>query len=642
VLQLGHPDGPTSPMDTHEAVTRMVDSLQHRGPDGCGVGLVATPQSTDNGAAPTVVFGHTRLAIIDLSAAGRQPMRSVDGALDITFNGEIYNFRQLRHELGPDSWSSSSDTEVILRAYAQWGRACVRYLRGMFAFALWDGRRRELFLARDRLGIKPLYYHATPTRFVFASEVRALLASGWVPRALDPTGLAQYLTYQSVPAPRTLISGVQALEPGHWLVVDERGTLRSERYWDMLEDATVRARQVDGRESRRAVADLLRESVALHQVSDVPVGAFLSGGIDSSVVVGLMRETGHVPRTFAIGFAEQAFDETHHARVVASRFGTDHTEVRLEQADVIEQLPDALTHMDQPTGDGINTYVVSRAVRATGIKVALSGLGGDELFAGYPTFARLQRAAPVLKIWGHAPHPLRTAVAHGVRAAGGSSIAARKVAELLASDGRLATVYPTLRQLFTPAQVGGLLTHEWLSRIEDTSDPYQPLLRSAFTQPGRSGLISCISYAEARTYMHDVLLRDTDQMSMAHGLEVRVPFLDHVLVECVIGLADHHKQPNGTPKRLLVESLAGLLPDDIVRRPKQGFALPFAVWMRAELRGYCEQRLAPTRLTQRGILRPPAVQRLWTGFLQGRPGTSWSRLWLLVVLEEWLSRNQVV
>ena len=642
VLQLSPGARPTVSTDAQAAVARMVERLQHRGPDGCGLGLVATPESDTRGAAPAAVFGHTRLAIIDLSEAGRQPMRSVDGALDITFNGEIYNFRQLRDELGPDGWASSSDTEVILRAYARWGRDCVRHLRGMFALAIWDGRRRELFLARDRLGIKPLYYSATPTGFVFASEVRALLASGYVPRALDPTGLAQYLTYQSVPAPRTLISAVRALEPGHWMVVDERGSRRSERYWDMLDDARASALHVDGRASRRAVAALLRESVALHQVSDVPVGAFLSGGIDSSVVVGLMREAGHVPRTFSIGFAEQAFDETQHARTVASHFGTDHTEIRLKQADLIEQLPDALARLDQPTGDGINTYVVSGAVRATGIKVALSGLGGDELFAGYPTFARLQRAAPIFAAWGCAPPPLRRAVAHGVRMAGASSIAATKVAALLASDGHLANLYPTLRQVFTPAQVSGLLSQAWLSRLDDATDPYQPLLRAAFAGAGGQRLISCISYAEARTYMHDVLLHDTDQMSMAHGLEVRVPFLDHVLVEYVLGLADHHKRPNGTPKRLLVESLDGLLPAGIVRRPKQGFALPFAVWMRAELRTYCEQRLAPARLAERGILRPESVQQLWTSFVQGRPGTSWSRLWLLVVLEEWLSRNQVV
>lgn len=638
VMQSAPERGLPDVSSTHAAVTRMTHALRHRGPDGCGVETVSQPP--DSGV---VVLGHTRLAILDLSSAGSQPMTSSDGHLSISFNGEIYNFKQLRDELGPDGWQSHSDTEVILRAYAHWGTDCVRHLRGMFAFALWDGRRQQLFLARDRLGIKPLYYHAAsptaPFTFTFASEVRALLASGLVSRRLDRVGLSQYLTYQSLPAPRTLIDGVYALPPGSWVSVSARGEIRQVRYWDLLDDASVPAAHATSLQSQRAVSDLLRESVALHLVSDVPVAAFLSGGIDSSAVVALMREAGHVPRTFSVAFTEQTYDETPHARAIATRFQTEHSEIRVSEADLLNQLPDALAAMDQPTGDGVNTYVVSRAVHAAGIKVALSGLGGDELFAGYPSFSRLRRVAPFFRAWGRGPRRLRHLAAGGVRLLGGASIAASKSAALIASDGRLASLYPPLRQVLSAEQRHALLAPDWANTIDGAVDPYVALLDGAFDGRRLQNVLACVSYAEARTYMHDVLLRDTDQMSMAHALEVRVPLLDHVLMEYVIGLPDWHKQSNGTPKRLLVQSLAGLLPDSIVRRPKQGFVFPFEVWMRGELRAFCAARLGPQHLGARGIFQPDRLQQLWEAFLDGRPDVSWSRIWLLVVLEEWLDRQ---
>jgi asparagine synthase (glutamine-hydrolysing) len=422
------------------------------------------------------------------------------------------------------------------------------------------------------------------------------------------------------------------------MVVRADGRIVQERYWDLLENART-ASNGGAIESRRAVADLLRESIALHLVSDVPVGAFLSGGIDSSVVVALMREAGHEPRTFSVAFAEQHFDEAPYARTVADRFDTDHTEIMLGESELLHQLPDALAAMDQPTGDGINTYVVSRAVRARGIKVALSGLGGDELFAGYPTFSRLRQTAPLFGVWGRTPNRLRVLAARGVEVFGRSSIAATKSAAMVASDGHLASLYPPLRQVLSRNQRRELLAPEWAALSERSPDPYVPLLEAAFRGQAHHNLLSCVSYAEARTYMHDVLLRDTDQMSMSQGLEVRVPLLDHVLMEYVIGLPDEQKQPEGTPKRLLVESLAGLLPESVIRRPKQGFTLPFDPWMRRQLRGYCEERLAKDRLGGRGMFRPEPLNALWTAFLERRPDVSWSRLWLLVVLEEWLECN---
>jgi asparagine synthase (glutamine-hydrolysing) len=635
-------------VSSREAAARMVSYLRHRGPDACGLEALNRAGPEEPARSPMVALGHTRLAILDLSSAGRQPMASGDGELWITYNGEVYNFLELRQELGDTltGWRSGTDTEVILRAYAKWGRHCLDRLRGMFAFALWDDRRRELFLARDRLGIKPLYYYVGDGFLVFASEVGALLASGLVPPRLDATGLWQYLAYQSVPAPRTLIRGVRALPPGSWLAADGAGTLTQGRYWDLLERAAPEARVATAAGSRRRVGELLREAVSLHLISDVPLGVFLSGGIDSSAIVALMCEANHRPRTFSVAFTEREYDETPYARQVADRYRTDHTELLLKEQDLLQQLPEALAAMDQPTGDGVNTYVVARAVRRAGMTVALSGLGGDELFAGYPSFARLDRSARLFRFWSRTPAQVRTAAARAVQALGGSSFRVRKLAAMLESDGSLATLLPLTRQVLSLDQRRALLEPSWSEAAAGLPDPYVQLLQQAFDgrPDGRSGadFLSRISYSEARTYMHDVLLRDTDQMSMAHGLEVRVPLLDHKLVEYVIGLPDHQKRPDGLPKRLLVESLPGLLPEGIAQRRKQGFTLPFEPWMRGPLRAFCEQRLGPDRLAGRGILRPDRVQALWQRFLAGGRDVSWSRLWVLVALEDWLDRLGVV
>jgi asparagine synthase (glutamine-hydrolysing) len=615
---------------------RMVERLRHRGPDDSGIQVI---QEGSN----VLALGHTRLAIIDLSPAGHQPMQDPRTGNWITFNGEIYNFREVRERLdsNPDAWRSESDTEVILRAYERWGKDCLEHLRGMFAFALWDHERQELFIARDRLGIKPLYYFNAPGLFLFASEVRALLASELVPRKLDSVALWEYLGYQSVPAPRTLIEGVHVLRPGCWMSVDAQGKISEGCYWDLLENASRETQAVSASESRRRVRELLEESVALHLVSDVPVGAFLSGGIDSSAIVALVREAGKTPRTFSVCFDESAYNENLYARQVAERFQTEHREVHLTDSALLDQLPSALACMDQPTGDGVNTYVVSRAVRSTGVKVALSGLGGDEFFAGYPSFKRLQRAMKYLGRLSSAPQSLRRLAASAIRTLGGSSIRATKTARMIDGDGTLASVFPLTRQVLSTEQRYSLLNETWHEQVAAMRDPYVELLEEKYRRAGAAEMLSLISYAEGRTYMHDVLLRDTDQMSMAHGLEVRVPFLDHRLVEYLMGLPDEHKVSNGTPKRLLVESLDGLLPDSVVQRPKRGFTLPFDPWMRGGLRGFCEERLSRERIGSRGIFQPERVRELWQSYLDGRASVSWSRLWVLVVLEDWLERNGI-
>lgn len=618
---------------------RMLAAIRHRGPDGEGLWI---PDHAGADRSPVPLLVHSRLAIIDTSSAGAQPMTGTGLSQHLTFNGEIYNFKRVRAALEAQGhrFDSQSDSEVILRGFAARGPAILDALRGMFALGIWNPADRTLFLARDRFGIKPLYVASGDGWFLFASEVRALLASGLVPPILDLHGLWHYLTYQAVPGPTTMVAGIRMLDPGSTMVVDEHGRAQQTVYWDLAEAARsvgpiARADCLD------RVRTLLAESVACHLVSDVPVGAFLSGGIDSSAVVALMREAGHTPRTFSVGFAEARFDESLHAEEVARLVGSEHLTLRLDEATLLDQLPAALGAMDQPSGDGINTYVVSRAVRETGLVVALSGLGGDELFAGYPSFDRLPALASAGAVWGLAPGALRSLAGRAARGLGGGSVAGEKVAAALASDGSLAALYPLMRQLLSRDQRLQLVAPQWRSCLGAIPDPYVERLREGLARMNGAGWLSKVSYAETRTYMHDVLLRDADQMSMAHALEVRVPLVDHEVAAFVLGLEDRHKAPGDTPKRLLVEAMGASLPAQIVHRPKQGFTLPFEPWMRGQLRGFCEHHLGPDGLSGRGLVEPGQIRHLWASFLAGGSNVTWSRLWMLVALDHWLEQHQV-
>ena len=619
--------------DPERIVRAMTDALAHRGPDGEGVRRI-----TQSAEVTVGVFGHRRLAIIDLSDRAAQPMIGASGAA-LTFNGEVYNFMALRRELESLGcrFRSDSDTEVVLQGYEQWGPRVVDRLQGMFAFAIWDSQRRTLLLARDRLGIKPLYVWRTAGALLFASEIRSILASGLVERRLDLTALDQYLAYQTVPAPRTLVSGVEALGPGEYAVATSGGW-NVTRYWDLLTSADGGAGDVSGPEEARArVRGLLAESIGLHLVSDVPVGVFLSGGIDSSALVGLVRDAGIVPRTFTVACPGTRFDESPHAREVAEAFASNHTEIVLTERELLDQLPEAMAGVDHPSGDGVNTWVVSRAVRQAGVKVALSGLGGDELFGGYPSFRRLARLSSFAPVLRHSPMGARRAAAAAVRALGGS-VSSTKTAALIESDGTLPQAFLLLRQMFSDAQRRDLL--EPSVRCAGAGDPYLDMLDAAATQVGDADTMRFVSFAEARTYMHDLLLRDTDQMSMRHGLEVRVPLLDHRLVEYVMGLPEAVKQSGERSKPLLVDSLPMPLPAAAVR-PKQGFVLPFEQWMKTALRPFCEQYLGAGGLMRLGAFQQPATEALWTGFLNGSGAVTWSRPWTLVALGAWAARNGI-
>lgn len=603
-------------------VEAMNKALKHRGPDDTGVYT-----------SGSVALGHQRLSIIDLSSAGHQPMHSSDKRYTIVFNGEIYNYREIRNEIGAGSFHTNSDTEVLLAAWQRWGEDALQRLNGMFAFALYDSKSNDLYLVRDRLGIKPLYYWKDANNLVFASEIRSVMASGMVPRIVDKAGLGEYLRYQTVHAPNTIVQDVKTLLPGHLMKVSADG-IKMKPWWQLPGNFQQENAHISLSQAHSTIHDLLQASVERRLVADVPFGAFLSGGIDSSAVVGLMSGVSSAPvKTFSVVFDESEFSEARYAQLVAKRFHTEHHEIQLKPSDFLHDLPNALAAMDHPCGDGPNTYIVSKATRNAGITMALSGLGGDELFAGYPIFNRAQQ----LEKWqwlSSIPLPLRRAMASILQSIK-PGIASSKQADLLRlHEIDFAHGYPLARLLLSSEQlesIGGNTVKVYQSVLELTTHPPIEL-------KGKNFLLSRVSVAEITTYMQNILLRDTDQMSMAHALEVRVPFLDYTLVEYVLSLPDQLKKAN-FPKQLLVDSLGDLLPKEIVHRPKMGFTLPWSDWMKNELNGFCSDRL--TNLSKRKPFQAEGIQLLWQQFLQGNPAVTWSRLWPLVVLEDWLVRNDM-
>lgn len=604
--------------DFSSTVKSMNDCLAHRGPDNEGIY-----------SQPGITLGHRRLSIIDLSAAGNQPMRSPFANHVIVFNGEIYNFREVRAKLTEFSFTTESDTEVLLAAWKKWGIACLDHLNGMFAFALWDEDRSTLWIARDRLGIKPVYYAFSKEQMLFSSEVRALLASDLVKREINRDALEDYIRYQTVHASDTILEGVKMLLPGHYIRVQDK-TWDMESWWKPAPD--VGAVPDTYEETCRQTRELFRASVERRLVADVPFGAFLSGGIDSTAVTGMMSEvSGSQVKTFNISFDNSEFSEAKYARVVAKKFNTDHHEINLTPEHFLKELPAALNAMDHPSGDGPNTYVVSEATKKAGITMALSGLGGDELFAGYDIFKRAYSLEH--KKWiGAMPKFMRNA--------GGSllktvkpGIASDKIADVLASDKiDFETFYPKSREVFTKAIA------EKLNGRSQYEFPSLDRVYGALSLDRSMYFLSHVSLAEMTTYMQNTLLRDADQMSMAHALEVRVPFLDYELVNFVLSVPDKWKYPS-TPKKLLVDSMSDLLPPEIVNRPKMGFTFPWKEWMRKELKDFCKSNL--DYLGEAKILNAAELQQLWQRFLDNDKTITWSRIWHLVVLGHWTKKNNI-
>lgn len=587
----------------------MVGALRHRGPDDNGHRILSTTRETNGIAA----IANTRLAILDLSPAGHQPMHDPETGNWIVFNGETYNHLDVRAEIGERAgrWHSTSDTETILHAYRLWGRECVQKLRGMFAFAIWDASTGRLWCVRDRLGIKPFYYYALSGELLFASEVRALLASGWIQVELDHVGLAGYVRFGAVPEPYTLLKDIRSLPAGNWMLVHAGKIEKVEPYW---KPTTQQA----GAERGSIVTEIrtqLERAVREHLISDVPVACFLSGGIDSSIVTGLAaKELGQRLQTFTLGFHESASDESEYAEAVARKYGTTHRLVRLSHDQIAAQVPVAVGAMDLPTMDGANTFIIAKAVADHGLKVVLSGLGGDELFGGYPSFGRAawaERWAPSL---GLVPRSLRA-----LTAGGGNK--GRRAAELLDRDASLSARYACLRSLWSQNDLETM----GLADAPDLGDLVN----------GDAPVASRISVLELTGYMRSVLLRDSDVLSMAHGLELRVPFLDHALVETCLkyGVAD--QDGSVLNKTWLLKAAGDLLPPGIADRPKQGFILPMAEWMQGPLTEFVNEGLFIIDRCE--ALSKVKTSSLRAAFERGR--LHWSRVWQFVVLGHWLKSN---
>lgn len=611
---------PSDEQESRELTSLMCNAMAHRGPDAQGIW-----------SNQQVVLGHRRLSIIDTSEAGNQPFVSADGQLIIAFNGEIYNYVELREELkNQHDFRTDTDTEVLLAAYAYWGIAMTERLLGMFAFVLYDRRQEHVHVVRDRMGVKPLYYTQTSSGWMFASEIRSLLASGKVQKKLDPEALQEYLMYQTVHAPRTIIRDVAMLRAGHRLLFADGGCTEI-CYWNPENPPRIALNGLCRSEILAGVRERLSKAVEIRMRADVPFGAFLSGGIDSSAIVGLMAAASRQPvKTFSITFNEKEWDESSYSQMIAKRFATDHQEIRLSAAHFRDEVPAAIQAMDHPSGDGPNTFVVSKVTRAAGVKMALSGIGGDELFAGYDVFRRMHRLEE-RRFLGALPRFLRS-IAGQCYAGLKPSVAADKIAATLATTGmRWFEVYPLVRAIYSTGQVQQYLRAPLVStntiaklcdRIEHTNFP----------------LLTKVSLAEGNSYLQNVLLRDSDQMSMAHALEVREPFLDHELCEWVWSVDDDNKFPN-YPKQLLVEALGDLLPSEIVHRPKMGFTFPWARWMKNELKSYCEEGL--NHLKQHALVDEEAIDRAWQCFLQDHPRYTWSRIWPMVVLGQWVKINAI-
>ncbi len=598
-----------------DALAAMVASLKHRGPDDDGIWLDEKHR---------LGLAHTRLSIIDLTASGHQPMWSADRQVVVVFNGEIYNFRKLRAELEEIGhvFFTHSDTEVLIMAYQVWGIKCLNRLEGMFAFALFDYHLDTLFLARDRFGEKPLYYFRQEDKLWFASEVRALLNGSPCKKELNHKVLREWLSYQTVHFPNTLVKDVFTLPPASYLSISPR-TFELVQYWTAnpkLHDAS--APYIEDR-----LRSLFIQSVEQRLVSDAPLGAFLSGGIDSTILVGVASQLIAGFNTYTIAFDDSQFRDGYYAALAAKKFGTRHHEVKLRMTDVVEQVPQAVRAIDHPSADGVNTYIISKAVKTAGITVALSGLGGDELFGGYASFRQLSELPRWARRVEKIPRPLRRLAVRSWLAAN-PSIAMRKRLEFAGSRLGMAENYPLTRRYFFDDQVDQL--------VGTAGSQGEPRLEDDVV----SGYYyTSVSRWEMQYYMHDVLLRDTDQMSMAHALEVRTPFLDSRLVEFVLGLPDSVKVNPSVNKFLFVKALREFIPDELVNRPKQGFSMPFDQWMRNELKPFCESRLS--FLEEVGFFRPGAVTRVWRAFLKGHPAINWARIWLLVTLSDWLQANSI-
>jgi len=598
-------------------IARMNSTLQHRGPDDEGV-FVEGP----------VGLGNAHLAVIDLSLSGHQPMANEDRSIWITLDGEIYNFPELRERLEKRGHRlcSKGDTETVLHLYEDYGADCVRHLRGMFAFAIWDSRKGCLFLARDRVGQKPLYYFHNQNTFVFASEIKAILEHPEVPRRVNLKAIPLYLTYGYVPAPETIFEGIHKLPPGHIMIVEDNN-LEASQYWDV----SYLCDQSPAHEGYyiEELRGLLKEAVAVRLVSDVPLGAFLSGGIDSTAVVAVMSELmGQPVKTFAIGFAgEPSFDELEYARLAAKRYGTDHREFVVEPK-AIELLPKLVWHYDEPFADSsaIPTYLLSK-LTSEHVTVALNGDGGDELFAGYERFA----AARLAEAYRKTPQFIQRWLARLLGALPESTSyrgfvrRARRFAE--SAPLPLLERYLGWVGVFSDDLRASLLTDD--QEIDVTEHFANHLNRTEDLDP-----ISQLLYLNTKTYLPEDLLVKADRMSMANSLEARAPFLDQHFIQFAAEIPPSLKLNGLTTKYILKKALRGVVPQEIIDRPKHGFGVPVGKWFRTDLKDYVKEMLLSPKALKRGYFREEALRWLIRQHQEGKRDFG-HQLWTLLTFELW-------
>jgi len=630
-------------------VRAMVAAMRHRGPDEEGLLLGEV-------RAPGLALGMTRLSIIDL-AGGHQPIWNETNDVAVVFNGELYGYRDLRERLVlcGHRFATQSDTEILVHAWEEWGEDALNELRGMFAFALLDLRERYatapiLFLARDPLGIKPLYYRQTPEGFAFASEVRALLAAGAAPKTLSRDALTSYLLFGSVSEPVTLVEGVFSLPPGHRMLLhvpERRRVPRARQWWDQVLSPAARdtRKPRDLAAAAKKLRPMLEDAVRAHLIADVPIGLFLSSGLDSGAIAALAAKAQAGIQSFTLTFPGTPFDEAEAAGAIAKHCGTRHSEVPLDGKAVVERLDEAIAALDQPTMDAVNTYFVSWAAKKLGLKVALSGLGGDELFAGYSTFADTPRLSRLIRTAWFAPAVVRRWTKQFVAALAGnrsSPDAGSKAAAAWVSPDALPHPYFFTRTLFPPGRLERIIEPRFRpSTIGPDGVTLEPTwvgwLQRAADEARKLEPVAGISWLEMRSYMASTLLRDTDSVSMAQSLEVRVPLLDTLLMEFVSALPDAARRRPGAPKALLVEAIRDLLPGEILAQRKRTFTLPWEEWLRGPLRRRLESSFANPAPALKPVLRPGGTQSVWNDFLAAK--TTWSRPWSLYVLNEWCRRH---
>ena len=616
--------------DDSATVCRMRDAIAHRGPDDCGL-----YQSPDK----RIALAHRRLSIVDLSPAGHQPMCNEDGSIWVTFNGEIYNHAAHRPGLIEKGhrFRSSTDTEAILHLYEEHGPDCVAYLDGMFAFVIWDEARKRLFAARDRLGKKPLYYTTVAGKLLFASEIKALLQHPQVARDLDREALDYYLTFSNTPAPLTLFRNIFKLPAAHTLLCDSGGAIKTARYWSPLEGSTWPAR--NGHESVERVRELLTQSVRKRLMSDVPVGAFLSGGIDSSTNVALMsRLTSEPLRTFSVafeGFGEaENFHDIPYARQIARQFGCDHQEVNVTAEDCQRALPDLVFHQDEPIGDPacLPMHFVSKAAKAHGVTVVLVGEGSDEVFGGYEDMTRLaQSHATKWRRLQSLPGPVRSAV-YGLARAAGMNAGRLDVLRRAASNEPF---YWGLDVVFNDVEKDKLFRGDVRSTLGPGAHAVLQTYYSALAERRpEADFLQQMSYVELSNRLPELLLMRVDKFSMAHSLEARAPFLDYELVSYALSLPQHSKIGAGQTKKVLKEAVRGWLPDAVIDRRKQGFRVPLPEWLAGPLAGWAEERLFSKSARELDFLDFDYIRDLWRQHTSGAADCSFD-LWCLINVFSW-------